>query len=197
MRRFLPIGCLLLGTIGALHAQTLVEVTAGIGSTSLFLGQAFTIPGAGPWSVTSFNYFSDTPGVTPAAQGKLYLFSAPYTGTPAGLTVGLPNLLAVSSVASGGKFTFSPGVTLQGNTPYYVFGDTSYFVTGGAGSAGSYFSAGATSPFFFSAGGTANYRVTGGVASTVPIGTPALISLSLLLAGVASFLMRRQQSLAA
>jgi len=197
MRRFLPIVCLLLGIVGALGAQTLVEVTAGTGSNTQFLGQAFTIPGAGPWLVTGFNYFSDAPGVTPTAQGKLYLFSAPYTGTPAGLTAGLPNLLAVSSAASGGKFTFSPGVTLQGNTTYYVFGDTNYFVTGGSGSAGSYFASLATSSFVFAPGGTANYRVTGVLTSTVPIGTPALISLSLLLAGVASFLMRRHQSVSA
>jgi len=116
--RFLPIGCcLLLGTIGALHAQTLVQVTAGTGSTFEFIGQGFSIPSAGPFLVTGFNYFSDAPGVTPTAQGKLYLFSAPYTGTPAGLAVGLPNLLAVSSVASGGKFAFSPGLLCKATRP--------------------------------------------------------------------------------
>jgi len=86
---------------------------------------------------------------------------------------------------------------LQGNTTYYVFGDTNFFVTGGSGTAGSFFSPDAGAPFVLIPGGTANYRVTGVFAPTVPIGAPTSVSLSLLLAGAASMLMRRQQSLAA
>jgi len=187
---------LLAGTLGA--QTTIVEYTAGTATSGagFFFGQPFTVPAGGIRLMTAFHYFTNFPATTPAAVGKLYIFTAPYAGTPNGLNSALPNLIGVSSSVSGGQFLFSPAVPLNPSTTYHVYGDTSYIITGSNfGGVAFYSATSATSAFFPFPGGATNFRVIGSNAAataTVPIGMPALMSLSLLLAASASLLMRRQ-----
>lgn len=192
LRLLLPLTAL----AGVLPAQIIVQNVDGpsVSGAGFYFGQAFTTPAGGPWVMTSFNYFSDAPAVTPTASGKLYVFTAPYTGTPAGLNASLPNLIGVSSGISSGSFIFSAPVHLAPNVTYHVYGDTSFVVSGNnAGVPGGfyYFASGFT--IHFSAAPTAqlNYRVSGPLG--VPIGTPALTAIGLLLAASGAMLAGRRR----
>ncbi|HWB84292.1 MAG TPA: Ig-like domain repeat protein [Bryobacteraceae bacterium] len=62
---------------------------------------------------------------TSISSGHVYLLTQPYTGTPAGLSSEVTGFVAISTGVSSGYYVFDPGVTLQPNTTYYIYTDTS------------------------------------------------------------------------
>ncbi|WP_235535156.1 PEPxxWA-CTERM sorting domain-containing protein [Sphingomonas sp. Leaf339] len=59
-----------------------------------------------------------------AVNGNLYLFSSPYAGTTAGLSLapGYSNYLGQASVANG-SYTFGSNIVLNGGQTYYAYSD--------------------------------------------------------------------------
>jgi hypothetical protein len=166
-----------------------------------FFGQSFTTPNGGPWYNITFNFFSDQ-GVTPVAEGTAYLFAAPYTGTPAGLSEVLgtlsaatrtanearkaasarplasaPGFVAASIAVSGGVYVFPSSLILLPNTQYFVYEDTplSGVLDGSAQVGGTEYTANSSIATFTAAASSASFRITGQV---VPP-TPAMSSVSL------------------
>src|SRR5712691_7382190 len=107
-----------------LSAETLVEHTTGTQHVrqALFVGQSFTTPSVGPWQNITFSFFSDR-GITPAAAGRVYVFTSAYDGRPSALSTS--RYLARSTGISNGQYVFDPSFSLQPNTRYFVYADTS------------------------------------------------------------------------
>ncbi len=107
-------------------------VEFGVGSTGSGFGggpgQSVTTPAGGPWTNIAFNFYDRSTGAAQAV-GNVYLFDAPYTGTPQALSVSTPGLLGVGS-ASGSVYLFPPSLKLLPNTHYFFYCDTR---PGGAG----------------------------------------------------------------
>ena len=168
MRTFRNIAVLMCLVSFAASAGTLVQYTGGTGVATDFLGESFTTPAGGPWNNLMFNFFSDTPPVTPAAAGTAFLLTQEYLGTPAGLSSGTAGFLAQSTGISAGVYLFDPSVTLQSNTTYYLYENASMISSGsgtdGSSGAHAYF-AGTSSDAFnaVGAGEIANFQLSSGV----------------------------------
>lgn len=93
-------------------------------------GESFTTPGGGPWNSISFNFYSNSPATTPRAAGTAFLLSTAYAGTPAALSNATPGFIASSTSNAGGIYTFDSAVTLQPNTPYWIFANAAFAITG-------------------------------------------------------------------
>jgi LPXTG-motif cell wall-anchored protein len=197
---FLLFALLFAGT-AALRAQ--VPVTAYAAGTAygiFFPGESFTTPAGGPWHNITFNFFSDVPAATPSATGTAYLLTQAYTGTPAGLSSSVAGFVAASTGVSSGKFVFAPSVTLQPNTQYFVYVDSSMYITGSvsAGSSGAYLFAAVSSTLGFGSVPTqlANFQVLGAVVASaqVPVlSTPVFILLGMMLASAGALLAGRRK----
>ena len=122
--RFLLACCLsffLVSMPGIAGADTVAENTGGtsVGGNG-FYGQSFTTTTLLPENNIAFNFFSDVMSTTPLAAGTGFLLSAVYFGTPAALSPATPGFLGMAP-ASGGFYTFSPALTLQPNTQYFLY----------------------------------------------------------------------------
>lgn len=190
---------LLPGAFVSANASVIAQFTGGLnGAAPLFIGQSFTTAAGGPFNDITFNFFSDTAGgTTPSGAGDLFILSQQYVGTPSGLSAATPGFLAESTGVAGGIFAFDPILTLQGNTQYFIYGDTSFLVSGdnGGGYAGgsAFVSAGAGADYAVISG-DANFRLSG---TQVVLAVPAPATLSLVglgLAGLGASQRRRKLS---
>ena len=148
-----------------------------------YVGQAFTTAATGgPWDDIALSFYSNEgPATAFYSQGDLFLFSTPYTGTPAGLSTSVTGFIAeaLASNISGGMWVFNPSVTLQAGTEYYVYSDVLFAaeaITGGdIISGGQVYAAGISTTDFTSATASLNFQVNG---SAVP--EPGSIGLTLI-----------------
>jgi hypothetical protein len=171
-------------------AAIITEYTAGAAQVlGEFPGQSFTTPAGGPWNQITFNFFSDIPATNPSAAGTLYLFTAPYAGSPNGLNALLPDLVATAG-SGGGVYTFDAAVTLQPNSTYYAYSDSRvmFSISGVSGYPGgsTYISGGADSSFDSFTSDT-NFRVNGVVGRDTAVPEPTSVAVFglLVLAAVA------------
>jgi len=106
----------------ATRADIVASNTGGTSSdpTSIYIGQSFTTAAGSKETNITFNFFSNSPATTPSGNGVGFLLSAPYAGTPSGLSASTPGFLG-QATASGGIFTFSPNVVLAPGTMYYLY----------------------------------------------------------------------------
>lgn len=111
-------------------AQTITEFTAGIESDEVIPGTRLTTPTGGPWNNITFNWFADD-ATTPTAFGTLFITSQEYLGTPSNLGTA-PGLIAQSVSVEDGAYQFASSVTLQANTQYWFYSNTSGEVSGSA-----------------------------------------------------------------
>ena len=128
-----------------------------------WFGQDFTTPGGGPWNNLAFNFYDDYPPTTPSAAGTAYLFSQQYTESPSELNSGDAGFIASSTSVAGGVYSFAPLVTLQANTAYWIFEDTSIPVSGG--------NVVANEPIDFTDTSNGNFGASTGTANFTLIGT--------------------------
>jgi hypothetical protein len=114
------------------HAVPIVQYLNGTFSYAggFTEGESFTTPGGGPWNSISFNFYSNIPATTPAAQGTAFLLSMAYAGTPAALSNATPGFIASSISNAGGIYTFDSSVILQPNTQYWIFSNTAFGISG-------------------------------------------------------------------
>lgn len=84
-------------------------------------GIRLTTPTGGPWTNITFNWYRVTSGAS-YAIGTLFLLDREYLGTPQALSSSTSGYLASAS-GNGSLYTFSPTLTLQGNTQYYFYAD--------------------------------------------------------------------------
>ena len=168
--------------LAQIHADTIVENTAGLSINTFFPGNSLTTSLGGAWDTITFNWFSDAPGNTPTAFGTLFLLSQEYSGTPQDLSSATPGFLAESQSTSGGLYTFDPSMTLAQNTRYFFYTDASGQLSGNNDVNGEnlYYTFSADTPFSADFR-DANYRLTGQV---VPESTPTAIYLVLGLAAL-------------
>jgi uncharacterized protein (TIGR03437 family) len=192
------------GTLVITLFPTIVSKTGGTTSagSSIYLGQSFTTPSGGPWINFSFSFFSDQ-GVSPQAAGTAYLFTAPYNGTPGGLSGNLspqtvamarsarlaapgPQVAAAGFVAasvgiSGGAYVFPPSVVLQPNTQYFIYEDgaLSGVLDGSGLTGGNGYGAASPASTFGPLGSSANFRVTGSLLPPPPLVSSVALSSSL------------------
>ncbi|MFO0847036.1 MAG: hypothetical protein U0871_00545 [Gemmataceae bacterium] len=169
-------------------AAIIVGYTPGgsaIGPGNNFSGQSLLTPAGGPWNNLAFSFFSDQAATVPSAAGTLYLLTQEYLGTPAGLSAATPGFVAASTSVSAGAYLFAAGVTVQPNTPYFVYSD-SQVPTNGRTTPGTY-----PDGIYYIAGGSgtnygqfpaadAFFRLTGDVAAVNAVPAPA----GLILAGL-------------
>jgi hypothetical protein len=174
------------------HAVPIVQYLNGTFSYAgaFTEGESFTTPGGGPWNSISFNFYSNIPATTPAAQGTAFLLSMAYAGTPAALSNATPGFIASSISNAGGIYTFNSSVTLQPNTQYWIFSNTAFGISGST-TAGT-----AAQSLYTSNGGAfasnglqvANFTLNGALATPEP--TTAL----LLGAGMLALVLQRKTS---
>ena len=109
--------------ISTAQADTLVESTNYTRNATLDFGQSFTTPDDGTADIlTGFNWFNTT---TPTGAGDVYLFTSAYAGTPAGLS-SAGALAEATWDSATSVYDFSvDDITLQPDTTYYIYSDTS------------------------------------------------------------------------
>jgi PEP-CTERM motif len=167
------------------HGDTLATVTGGtqpIGA-SLYVGQSFSVFGSGSYTDISFNFYA--PGLDPYAIGTGYLFSAPYTGTPAGLSSTSGYL--GSATAAGDVYSFGSSVTLSGENTYYFYENSLVplgAITGGPTSSDLFYESNLPNGNFGPGLGTTDYLVTGTPTTLGSAATPEPSSLVLLGTGL-------------
>lgn len=176
------------------HADTVAGFT--VGTTSIgapnYLGESFFAGGFGTFDNIAFNFF--TPTGADYAIGTGYLFSTPYTGTPAGLNSSDPGFLG-SAVAAGGAYTFSPAVELTSGTLYFFYENAlapSGAVAGavpGPGDAEYLFSTGPGADFTAQSVASADFLVTGSPVETPEPSGGVLLATGML--GIAGVIRRR------
>lgn len=148
-------------------ATTITGYTGGTfsaGGNPTYEGQSFLTPSGGPWDDLTFNFFSDSRSTTPSAAGMLYLFDRRYTAAPAALSTAVVGYLASTNTIIGGKWVFSPTVTIQPGTEYYVYADTPVPEAGqpfAPVANQESFSAGSATGNFGSVPGDSNFNVSG------------------------------------
>jgi hypothetical protein len=203
MRKVLQL-LLIAGMAGGLAAAAVLDSnTAGnLGTMTEFFGQSFTTPAGGPFNNIAFNFFSDIPPTVPSAGGTAFLLTQVYTGTPAALNSSTPGFVAQSTGVSGGQYLFSPSLTLQGSTKYFLYENASILTSGGNAITGGegYFALTSTTNFVTAntpaLNGTlqsANFVLTGN-AVTAAVPEPAtfgLLAMVFGLGGIATRLRRR------
>jgi hypothetical protein len=171
---------------------TIASATGGTSTATVFFwGQDFTTIAGGPWDDITFNFYSGPGATNPEAVGTAFLLNQEYLGTPASLSTATPGFLASTSTISGGAYVFASSVVLQPLTHYWLYGNAIFSLTGGPGNSGVvYVSTGGN---FTSAPDSANYRVAGDIASSVP--EPAtLLLLGTGLAGIVRLRRKRTKT---
>lgn len=169
-------------SLAGARANTIAENTAGTSFTSgLYFGQSFTTVTVSPESNIAFNFFSDVPATTPFAIGTGFLLSMEYLGTPSNLSSSTPGFLG-QATASGGFYAFNTSLILLPGTQYFFYENAliNSPISGGNIYAGGhdYFATSASSNFNPGDPHSANFRVTGILAS-VPDTSPTLILLAI------------------
>ena len=106
-------------SLGGFAATITENTTITAHNVSGYYGQSFTTPGGGPWNNVTVN-FSSFAGA-PVAFGTLYLFTAAYSGTPAGLSGSSAFAASISIVSN--QWTFLPSVSLASSTLYFFYSD--------------------------------------------------------------------------
>lgn len=138
-------------------------------------GQSVTTGAGTAWDNLEMNFYF---GSTPIAFGNLYMLSAQYSGTPAGLA-GLGTILDIGA-DTGSQWAFNTATTILANTTYWFYTDSALAgsLTGNtsSGVAGEnhWYSAGGTTSFNGPSTGI-NFTLEGEVAGAVP--APATLAL--------------------
>jgi PEP-CTERM motif len=195
LRPILAVVSILFASVCA-YGDTLATVTGGTTpiAISLYVGQSFSVFGSGNYNDISFNFY--TPGEDPYAIGTGYLFSAPYGGTPTGLSSAAPGYLG-SAIASGNTYSFDSSVILSAGNSYYFYEDALVpegTIVGGPASSNLYYAAyGPNELFGPGVSGTSNFLVTGDLTLGSVAATPEPSSLILLTSGVLGSLMVLRQ----
>jgi hypothetical protein len=163
------------------HGDTLSSVTGGAYplNYSFYLGQTFSVFGAGQFSNITFNFYDQFGN--PYAIGEGYLLSTAYAGTPAALSAATAGYLG-SAAAADGVYSFASQVTLSAGNTYYLYEDSlisAGSITGGPTSSGIIYEASTADTIFFAGDATANYLVAGTLTSVVSTQTPEPSSLLL------------------
>jgi hypothetical protein len=164
----LLVGVMLLLTASISQAVVINQFTGGTVPATAVFGESFTTPSGGPWTGIQFNFYSDAPAVTPTAGGNAWLLTQEYLGMPSALSTSTPGFLAESVSVLGGKHIFSPSVTLNPGTEYWIYEDVVTTITGsptGGGPGGQAYFANNTSSNFSALGGgqIANFTLAGSV----------------------------------
>jgi hypothetical protein len=177
----LSLACLAF-TVATTRATTIATNTAGtapLGSPQ-YVGQSFTVAGAGSFNNISFNFFSDPAATIPYALGTGFLLSTAYGGAPQDLTSGTAGYLG-HAAAAGGFYSFDSGVTLVAGTQYFFYSDalfsgTSIYGNGDTYAGGQFSrSLGAAANFNPLPGLDADFHVTGDVVGAPDGGSTALM----------------------
>ena len=182
-----------LSAVSPARAGVILQFTTTNNNNNQYTGQSFTTPSGGPWDDITFNFFSGlgTGSVVPVAVGTAYIFSAPYTGTPSGLSsaTDLATSIGILDAMGGeqGIYEFSPTFTLQPGTTYYLYssGLMGFDVCQACG-AGAYTATSGTSSFSVDPGDGQDFALGG---NSVP--EPTTIGLSAL--GVVFLLLAKRQ----
>lgn len=165
-------------TLNVSYAAQAVPIASFLGGTSSpgmsFFGQSFTVTTPGLSDHISFSFFSDNPPTTPSAAGVGYLLDQVYTGTPNNLASAVGIL--GTAVASGGVWTFAPGLALTGGVQYFFYTDTAVTASGSNSNAyagGTAFDAAGAASNYIAFGGDANFLVDGTAVAGAPEIDPA------------------------
>ena len=174
------------------HAVTLTQVTGGVSflGGAYYVGQGFTVTGAGSFTNVSFNFFSDIQEHSPApvALGTAFLFSTLYNGTVGALSTESQNYLGYlgQATADGGFYNFGSSVTLAAGSRFFLYTNAlfpTHSITGGQISPRdefAYFTSSADFGFHFhgireAGSNNTNFRVTGDAVSVPDGGSTALL----------------------
>ena len=174
-------------------AQTIIQVTSGIGHQTAYFGQKFTTPSGGPWSNITFNFYAtsaigSTPASTPIAAGTAFLLTQEYLGTPAALSSSTPGFLAQSTGIYGGIYVFPSGIALNPGTNYWLYVNALISISGGSpagGPVGATYVASTATSNFFAIEGVANFNLGSGALNVAPVPpTLPLTAVALLCVGL-------------
>jgi hypothetical protein len=166
------------------YGDTIAQFNGGTGAINLttYTGQSFLVLGTGSYTNIAFNFYD--PSGNPYAIGTAYLFSMPYSGTPANLKSAVGTL--GSATALSGTYAFGTGVTFTAGQTYYLFEDTAIpagAIVGAFLSTSSFFQSDGENDIFGAVDGSANFLVTGDPSEVGAAPTPEPSSLLLLLTG--------------
>ena len=151
-----------------------------LSNSNAFVGQSFTVVGAGSFTNIGFNFFTNVTTPTPYAVGTGFLLSSPFVGSPSALNNLIPGFLGQAN-ASGGFYNFGPSLSLVAGTQYYLYENAPIparsLILNDDGYSGSFYIATAVGNTFQNTGTTldAAFRVTGDAVSTPDGGSTALM----------------------
>lgn len=89
------------------------------GGSNYFLGQSFTVEGAGQFNNVELSFYTGYGASIPYADGALFLYASPFAGTVSQLGTG-SNFLG-STVGANRAFSFGTSLVLTGGTKYYAY----------------------------------------------------------------------------
>jgi hypothetical protein len=116
-------------------AAAVVILSNNAGTTTLggsgYEGHSFTVPADSAYNKLTFSWISSN-RVTRLAAGNLFLLTQEYLSTPAGLSSATPGFVAESITVASSAYVFSPSVTINPSTQYWVYmGDDASLAGGG------------------------------------------------------------------
>jgi hypothetical protein len=178
-----------------LHAVTLVTNTAGSNLATDVIGQSVTTPTGGPFNNITFNFYDASNN--PEAVGDLFILTQGYLGTPAALSSATTGFLAESTGISANHYVFASSVTLQSNTQYFFYADTTFTISGSASNpyAGgqAYATDNPSSPFVAFPPSDVNFTLSG---TAVQTPEPATAALGLLVFPLVGFWLHKKRNAA-